>query len=289
MQTYQVKDLRWPFKRPIRRSGFSPFSGLEKYGTKNAGVLLACVCAMLLVVELFSFGEIRAYRDRGLWARHTQEVRQQLAQLLVSMASLEASTLRFALTIDDSDLARSRESGTDVEQASAKLRVLTADNAGQQRGLATLDILTAGMIRFSNSIANRRQSETLEAAAVAVRDGRDQRIMTHFRAIVDEMQSEELRLLELRSAAVTATYCLTTTLLALGAAFALLITAVAAWDVRRDNAERAVTAAVLRENEDQLHAMVQGVQDYGIVMMGPTGDVLSWNMGAERMTGCSST
>src|ERR1700733_11948797 len=82
-------------------------------------------CAILIVLELFSYREVQNYSDRDRWVQHTQEVRQGLAELLVSMTSLQARTLRFALTTDESDLAQGREGGTGVEQAETKLRVLT--------------------------------------------------------------------------------------------------------------------------------------------------------------------
>jgi PAS domain S-box-containing protein len=44
----------------------------------------------------------------------------------------------------------------------------------------------------------------------------------------------------------------------------------------------------LRESEDNYRALFQGVVDYGIVLLGPTGVILSWNTGAERMTGFKS-
>ncbi|ANZ38056.1 histidine kinase [Lentzea guizhouensis] len=41
----------------------------------------------------------------------------------------------------------------------------------------------------------------------------------------------------------------------------------------------------LRESEDLFRLLVQGVRDYGIFMLDPTGHVVSWNAGAERIKG----
>ena len=41
------------------------------------------------------------------------------------------------------------------------------------------------------------------------------------------------------------------------------------------------------ESEEKYRTLIQGVQDYGIVMLGPRGEFVSWNPGAERMTGCT--
>jgi PAS domain S-box-containing protein len=48
---------------------------------------------------------------------------------------------------------------------------------------------------------------------------------------------------------------------------------------RRENEER------LRESEERLRALVEGVQDYSIFMLDPAGRVMTWNSGAERITG----
>ncbi len=50
---------------------------------------------------------------------------------------------------------------------------------------------------------------------------------------------------------------------------------------RRENEER------LRRSEERFRAIVEGVQDYAIFMLDPTGHVASWNSGAERIKGYS--
>ena len=32
--------------------------------------------------------------------------------------------------------------------------------------------------------------------------------------------------------------------------------------------------------------LIQGIKDYAIYMLGPRGEIRTWNPGAERMTGC---
>jgi len=48
---------------------------------------------------------------------------------------------------------------------------------------------------------------------------------------------------------------------------------------RRQNEER------LRQSEERFRLIVEGVQDYAIFMLDPTGHVASWNAGAERIKG----
>ena len=41
----------------------------------------------------------------------------------------------------------------------------------------------------------------------------------------------------------------------------------------------------LRDSEERFRLLVEGVQDYAIFMLDPGGCVVSWNEGAQRITG----
>jgi PAS domain S-box-containing protein len=45
---------------------------------------------------------------------------------------------------------------------------------------------------------------------------------------------------------------------------------------------------LLRESEERFRLLVEGVADYAIVTLGSTGDIVSWNPGAERIHGFTS-
>lgn len=49
--------------------------------------------------------------------------------------------------------------------------------------------------------------------------------------------------------------------------------------------DRATDEVPPRPSEEQFRALVEGVQDYAIFMLDPTGHVASWNAGAERIKG----
>ena len=55
--------------------------------------------------------------------------------------------------------------------------------------------------------------------------------------------------------------------------------------ITRDISERRAADEALRASEEQFRMLVEGVRDYAIYMLSPTGTVSNWNIGAERIKG----
>jgi PAS domain S-box-containing protein len=55
--------------------------------------------------------------------------------------------------------------------------------------------------------------------------------------------------------------------------------------ITRDLTERRAAEETLRASHEQFRLLVQGVTDYAIYMLSPSGEISSWNVGAERIKG----
>ena len=52
-----------------------------------------------------------------------------------------------------------------------------------------------------------------------------------------------------------------------------------------ERGERRIAECLLVESQERLRLLIEGVQDYAIFMLDPTGMIVSWNTGAERIKG----
>jgi PAS domain S-box-containing protein len=240
----------------------------------------------LLVVGAISYRDMLESRESARWVRHTHEVLENLQDLLAAMQTVESNARGYLLTGDESFLAVYRAAIVRAGKDHAILRDLTLDNAEQQRRLDALATLTAQKFQLAEKVLGLRRTTGLEAAVEAIQKGSGKQIMDDFQALIGQMQDEELRLLVVREGEAKRRFRRTETVLILGTLLGLLITCLAGWSAHRDYSARGLAEQALRDSEEKYRRLIHGVQDYAILMLGPQGEIRSWNPGAERMTGC---
>ena len=245
----------------------------------------ACAILTLIAVGAISYRTLAASSESDQWVVHTHAVMGNLQDLLAAILTVESNCRGYLLSGDESFLLAYRAGIARTVEEETKIRNLTADNALQQRRLTALEGIGARKIELAERVIGLRTTQSLEAVLAAIHDGRGKEIMDDFRTQIHAMQDEEERLLVLRDADSKRRLLESRFVLIFGIVLGLLITAIAGWSVQRDSSRLEKAEQDLRSSEDKYRRLVQGVQDYAILMLGPLGEIRSWNPGAERMTG----
>jgi PAS domain S-box-containing protein len=241
----------------------------------------------LLVVGALSYRAVLVSSESDRWVRHTHEVLESLQDLRFALESVESSVRGYVLTGKESYLETYHAALLRVEQDQVTVRNLTVDNPTQQHQLPGLRALTADKVQLAEVVVGLRRSQGVEAAVDAIRIGSGQQTMEDFQALIRTLQAEEQRLLVLRIADAKRRLAQTQIVLLFGTLLGVLIAAGAGWSVQRDSSGRALAEEALQESEHKYRTLIQGVRDYAILMLGPRGEIRTWNPGAERMTGCT--
>jgi PAS domain S-box-containing protein len=257
---------------------------------KNRTVQLAfgSACAILLVVGGFAYRSIVATTDSDRWVQHTDEVLENLQELQFAMESVASSVRGYLLVGDQSYLDRYLAARLSLDRHTAAVRDLTADNPVQQRRIPDLERLAAQRLALADENIDLIRNHQPVSEANTAQAGPGLQIMVDYQAMVRQMQDEERRLLVLRNEGAKRSTSRTEVILILGTVLGLLITATAGWVVQRDNSRREIAEEALQESERKYRTLIQGVKDYAIFMLGPAGEIRTWNPGAERMSGFTS-
>jgi PAS domain S-box-containing protein len=242
--------------------------------------------AILLVVGGLSLCSVVVSGENERWVRHTEEVLSNLQEVRYATSGMQSSARKFALTYNESDFDAYRASALSAEQHEAIVRDLTVDNSTQQRNVKVLEGMVAQRIQRLEEMFSLFRSKKFEAAAELIRNGEGERVHNELQAVIRQMQDEERRLLTIRDADAKRSLIQTRVILVAGIFLGLMITGAAGWSVQRDSSRRELAEEALRSSEEKYRRLIQGVQDYAILMLGPGGEITSWNPGAERMTGC---
>jgi PAS domain S-box-containing protein len=219
------------------------------------------------------------------WVRHTDQVLEELQELLSASENIESSTRGFVLTGDQSYSDSFKRNILREAQTEKSIDDLIGDNLVQWRHVPALKTLLAQKIRFSESVIDLRRAKGMEAAAALIGDGLGQQMMGQTQDLVHGMQDEERRLLTIRGEAASRQFNHTKIVLAIGSIVGLLTALVAEWSVRHENDRHGRTEDTLRDSEEKYRMLVDGVHDYAIFMLDLQGQIVSWSAGAEKVKG----
>ncbi|CAN5757432.1 hypothetical protein BH11GEM2_BH11GEM2_31700 [soil metagenome] len=207
-----------------------------------SALALAVLAASGILVLLLNRSAASETRSSFGWATHTLEVEDQLHEALAAFVEAESAQRGFLLSGDTSYLAPSVQASDTASRLLASLRRLTADNAGQQRRLDTLDRLGAARLVWMRSGVALERAGQRDSLDRLIRSGGGRALMDSIHATVRSAVANEDTLLARRQVAVEGALSrrLRTEELIVGIALLAMGLAALIW-VRLRRAERLVT------------------------------------------------
>ncbi len=201
------------------------------------------ISILLLVISLIaSFMSTQKLIDNSKLVNHTNETLLQSENIISFMKDAETGQRGFLVTADPLFLEPYNSAHEKVVNSYNKLRTLTIDNPVQQKNLDEAKVLFEEKFRQMQKIVDTeiKDKSALLKDSVARYDEmiKGKQIMDDLRGIVINIQTEEKRLLALRTEEQTKYISFTPILLIIAALISILITAFAYFRIKKDMDER---------------------------------------------------
>jgi two-component system sensor histidine kinase/response regulator len=215
-----------------------------------AGFLLALVIS--LIVGFVLYQNAARINSTERWVRHTDEVIDQLDQLLNSLFDLDVGQRGYLLTTSETFLGQVAAAEQRIPEQLEKIQQLTADNPVQQERIPALRSALKNRLESVNQVIDLRRSLGVDAARARLADQLTKGYLDDSRNIVNRMKAEERKLYESRSATDRQSIrrAARTTGIAFGFQFAVL--GLLSWLTHLDVLERRRAEAALRETSHNL-------------------------------------
>lgn len=251
---------------------------------RRAFVWSAIGLGMLLAISLIGAWTLRQINQSDLWVDHTHEVIRYNQQLLSDVKDAESAERGYIITGDEAYRTPYDSAVQDIPRSVAQLQQLTSDNAAQQERLKKLQPLIAQRFAVMESALRQRKESGLEAAQRIVLAGQGRAATQRIREVIQQMESEEYRLLEERSRSRQARVK-NGFIAVLGAsALALLAFLSAPFDVRRAIRQRNVAAQAQQESASTAHALFEAATQ-GIFLVDRQGRIVMANPATASLFG----
>jgi len=272
---------------------------LEK-ATRKLPLPVLLSISLIGIVLLLIFSGVAVYQsqtkiyEQRKWVTYTYQILLQNKTLLNLLQDAETGQRGFIITGNLDYLAPYTNAIKQVEPVINSLQQLTINNEIQQKRILILrSLIKEKLSELGETIKLRRQGN-FAAATTLVANNSGKIFMDRIRSVISSMDQEEHTLLNMRIhtlevETIAANHKII--LLATSAIVLLILTAgFSLWLLNKKQQyeiERNKATELLARSEEQLHLLVEGITDSAILMLDPTGHILTWNSGATRIKGYS--
>ena len=192
--------------KPIGTTLKSTGTNSGKSADANQRALTALLLMAVAIVALntwLAFRSVTILVDSETWVQHTLQVINQVERIMSSVKDAETGNRGFLITGDPEYLEPYTRAVNELPGELESFGKLTADNRYQQDRLTDLRAVADERLGLlAHGIEEKRSSTGVDEIHLLVLSGTGKKEMDHLRAIADDMEAEEQRLLVLRLADV---------------------------------------------------------------------------------------
>lgn len=214
---------------------------------------------LLVALSWLSFRSARESIDHAARVRHTHEVRVKIRDIRSLTAELSVAARGYILTGRE-DLRQSFERSTElVPTAERHVLQLTADNPRQQERIKRLHPLLLAQAQFAAQLVGIRRVNGMDAAIELFSAGRGVQLLGDIQRLLDEMDAEELRLLQIREAESDASISRMFLMLPVGTFLALALFLTVLLLLNAEVVERSHAAEALHDSERRFRELTESL------------------------------
>jgi PAS domain S-box-containing protein len=242
----------------------------------------------LLVNAAICYRNLVTLVDNSDLLVHSQRVLNLLESVTSTVKDAETGQRGFLLTGRKEYLEPYHQAVDQIGQEQRELRERTAGLPYFEERLPRLEEAIAAKLKELARTLEIFDQAGNEAALKEVHTDRGKEAMDEIRLLSQQMIDDEthrvsVRAVESRNTASTARLTFT-----LATVVDLVLLGLVATLVQRNMARRERDAEALRRSEEQMRLLIEGAQDYALVLLDRRGNIASWNAGAERLFGYRS-
>jgi signal transduction histidine kinase len=161
--------------------------------------LLFVATVVVVINAAFAFHAVNKLLDSEFWVEHTWKVINQVERIMGSAKDAETGNRGYLITGDEAYLQPYNEALHDLPIELAEFRKLTADNASQQRRIGEMQAVLDQRLALLKQGNELRRSGNTDTVNILVVSGTGKLQMDHLRALADDAEAEERRLLASRT------------------------------------------------------------------------------------------
>jgi PAS domain S-box-containing protein len=248
----------------------------------TAGFVFGIVLMIIAAAVAFNFTK----RMLGTTDRlgHRQETLKEIQKVMTGMADLLSSQRIYVITGDERLLENRERARADLDEDVSTIRKLTANDPKQQRHLGQLRPLIVERILWDERVIAARRQEGMTGAAEVVAEGTGIRVSGEILHLLENMQTEEYRLLQLDRNDATSASSAAFLILPLGVLLSLAILSLGMSFLNSGLRERTEAENALRRSDERIRATLDSALDC-IITMDHHGQVVEFNPAAEKTFG----